>query len=129
VHRARRPAGVERARTRAQTDGLAWRLPRVKELQLLVDKTAHPPGPDARLFPDAPRELHWSSTARLEQQQQQSGSNPYNYGSVMRQGRGGDGAGGRVAPPGWAVHLGSAQAHGDVSRNSRLLVRLVRSAD
>jgi len=117
---------VAHARGRSQADGLAWRLPRVQELQRLVEKknkeAAKPAGPDPLLFPDTPRELYWSATAQLGGR----ASNPYNYGTVMR---GGGGEAPSAAMLGWAVHLGSGAAHGDVSKSSRLLVRLVRTLD
>lgn len=115
---------VAHARERSQADGLAWRLPRVQELQRLVEgrRAAKPAGPDPLLFPDTPRDLYWSATAQLGGR----ASNPYNYGTVMR-GGGGDAPSG--AMQGWAVHLGSGAAHGDVSKSSRLLVRLVRTLD
>jgi hypothetical protein len=115
---------VAHARGRSQADGLAWRLPRVQELQRLVQRTASKPvGPDPLLFPDTPHELFWSATAQLGGR----ASNPYNYGTVMRGGGGGEAP--SAAMQGWAVHLGSGAAHGDVSKSSRLLVRLVRTLD
>lgn len=119
------PQAVAHARGRSQADGLAWRLPRVQELQRLVEKkkeAGKPAGPDPLLFPDTPRELYWSATAQLGGRT----SNPYNYGTVMR---GGGGEAPSAAMQGWAVHLGSGAAHGDVSKSSRLLVRLVRTID
>jgi len=119
------PQALAHARGRSQADGLAWRLPRVQELQRLVERgkqAARPAGPDPLLFPDTPRELFWSATAQLGGR----ASNPYNYGTVMR---GGGGEAPSAAMLGWAVHLGSGAAHGDVSKSSRLLVRLVRTLD
>lgn len=106
---------------RTKADGLRWRLPRVPELRRLVDRAAKPPGPDARYFPQAPRDWHWSSSVTLKSES----VNPYNYGNVM-QGRGSDSAGGEAFLTGWAVNLASGQVRGDVAKSARLLVRLVR---
>jgi hypothetical protein len=103
--------------------GLDWRLPRVMELQRLIDKTQTPQGLPRALFPAAPAEWHWTSTSNVESTR----ANPYNYGSVMRSGAG-DGGGRQLGMvKGWAVHLGSGEARGDVARSSKLPVRLVRS--
>lgn len=105
---------------RAQADGLGWRLPRVVELQRLLDKNARVPGLPYRVFPGAPAEWHWSATAQVHQTR----DNPYNYGSVQQQREGGGGP--RVLPNmGWAVDLVTGEARGDVGKATRLPVRLV----
>ncbi len=118
-----RAEATARAKSRSAADGHAWRLPRSLELRRLVDKQAQPPGVDAKLFPDAPSGLHWSGTANVRQ----LSVNPYNYDNVAS---GRTKGGSRLAAlEGWAVDLGSGNAHGDVSRASKLPVRLVRGAN
>lgn len=107
------------AAERWKAEGVAWRLPRVKELQRLVDKNAQPPGLDARLFPQAPAGWHWSATANVNTR----AVNPYNYGTVMR---GGEGGSRLSVQEGWAVHLGTGEAQPDMARSQALPVRLVR---
>lgn len=115
-----RGEAVAHAGERALADALGWRLPRVVELQRLVDKSQRQPGPPPQVFPAAPADWHWSGTAQVRQTR----DNPYNYGAVQQQREGGGGA--RVMTGvGWAVDLGSAEARGDVSKASRLPVRLV----
>ena len=105
---------------RWKTEGMDWRLPRVPELQRLIDKSASPPGLNPALFPAAPGGWHWSATANVSGR----GGNPYNYGTVM-QGQGGAGQAAMIN--GWAVNLSTGEASGDTARSSRLPVRLVRS--
>ena len=107
---------------RWKAEGVDWRLPRVPELQRLIDKSTSPPGLNPALFPAAPGGWHWSATANVSGR----GGNPYNYGTVM-QGQGGAGAGQMAMINGWAVNLSTGEASGDTARSSRLPVRLVRS--
>lgn len=112
------------AAARAKADGLPWRLPRVIELQHLIDKAANPSGPDPKLFPAAPRDWHWSATANVGQ----PAINAYNYGNVM-QGRSAETAINKAFAQGWAVHLGSGEARSDAPKRSGLTVRLVRAQE
>jgi hypothetical protein len=111
------------ATSRWKAENVRWRLPTSHELQRLVQRQVVPPGPDARLFPGAPGGWHWSGSATVNTAQ----ANPYNYGNVMK-GRAGDEANRLNFLHGWAVNLSSGEAAGDVSRRSRLPVRLVRPA-
>ncbi len=109
------------AAARRQSEALGWRLPRVTELKRLVSKGVTPPGVDPVLFPAAPRGWYWSMTANLRTG---GNFNQYNYGNVMRGRTSDDGQ-----PPalqGWAVNLSDGEARDDVSKQSRLPVRLVR---
>lgn len=118
-----RAEATARAKARSAADAQAWRLPRSLELRRLVDKQAKPPGVDARLFPGAPSGLHWSGTANVRQ----LSVNPYNYDNVAS---GRTKGGSRLAAlEGWAVDMDTGNAHGDVSRASKLPVRLVRGAN
>ena len=118
-----RAEATARAKARSAADGLVWRLPRSLELRRLVDKQATPPGVNAKLFPVAPGGMHWSGTANVRQ----LSVNPYNYGNVEN---GLTKGGSRLAAlEGWAVDMDTGEAFGDVSRTSKLPVRLVRGAN
>lgn len=108
---------------RNKQDGGGWRLPRVRELQLLLRRGAQP-GLDRTLFPAAPREWHWTGTANLEQDM----VNPYNYGNIM-QGRSSGSVDGTNFLQAWAVHMGSGEARPDLPKSQRLAVRLVLPLD
>ena len=112
------------ASARAHSEALPWRLPRVNELRHLVDRSARPPGPDAVLFPAAPRDWHWAANVNANARS----VNPYNYGNVM-QGRTSESATRTEFTLGWAVHTGTGEARGDASKSSALPVRLVRSLE
>ena len=106
------------ASERWKAEGVGWRLPRVPELQRLVDRTLSPPGLHPVLFPAAPGQWHWSATANVNALR----GNPYNYSNIAQ------GDSGRQAAllNGWAVNLSSGEARGDAARTSKLPVRLVR---
>lgn len=111
------------ALARAKAEGVAWRLPRVPELRRLAGQVDNPASPEAALFPAAPQDWHWSITASIHTAR----VNSYDYDNI-RQGR--SGSGGNVdqlgVQQGWAVHLGTGEARGDVTKRSMLSVRLVR---
>lgn len=111
------------AAERWKAEGVGWRLPRVPELQRLVDRALTPPGLNPALFPAAPGQWHWSATANVSPLQ----TNQYNYSNIA-QGRGGDGARQAAMLNGWAVNLSTGEARGDATRTSKLPVRLVRPA-
>lgn len=106
------------ATERWKAEGVGWRLPRVPELQRLVDRTLSPPGLHPLLFPAAPGQWHWSATSNVNAPR----GNQYNYANIVQ------GEGGRQAAliNGWAVNLSSGEARGDAARTSKLPVRLVR---
>lgn len=110
------------AAARSKAEGVTWRLPRVPELRRMAGKVGKPASPDAALFPAAPQDWHWSITASLNTG---SGINPYDY-DIIRQGRAGGNVDQIAVRQGWAVHLGSGEARGDVTKRSLLTVRLVR---
>ena len=105
------------ASARYKSEGVGWRIPRLTELRRFAGWDQAP-----RLFPADPRDWTWTSTLRIESVE----SNAYNYDNVTR------GLGGRQdhlgVQQGWAIHLGSGQTRGDVSRKTLLVVRLVRPA-
>ncbi len=112
------------AAARREVDGVPWRLPRVTELQRLVNKKSSPPGLDPQLFPAAPREWHWTMTSNVNTNA--APVNPYNYGNIS-QGRTSDSVNHMAFLHGWAVNLTTGQARGDVQKKTALPVRLVRS--
>jgi Protein of unknown function (DUF1566) len=109
---------------RAKADGVAWRLPRAQELRHMLERTSLARGLDPVLFPAAPGEWHWSSTANINM----APVNDYNYGNVM-EGRTSANSNRIAFQQGWAVNLSTGQARGDASRSSLLPVRLVRPLD
>lgn len=117
-HLMRHNEALALAAQRSRETGQRWRLPRVPELRRLAGRH----GLDPRLFPAAPPDWHWSATIVTEQKT----ANPYSYANVMKA------QAGEAEPPeppfvnGWAVDLAAGEARGDVSRGSRLAVRLVR---
>jgi hypothetical protein len=50
------------AQAKAQTGTAGWRLPNVKELTSIADKTRISPAIDPAAFPATPSEWYWSST-------------------------------------------------------------------
>ena len=104
------------ARARAETEGLSWRVPRVKELQRLVNTEK-----EETVFPVAPPGWHWTVSANIDTRP----INQYDYGNI---GRGiTEQSVNRMAfLHGWAVSMGSGQARGDISKRTKLPVRLVR---
>lgn len=111
------------AAARRKAEGLAWRVPRVHELQRLVEHSTES-GYNPTLLPQAPLDWHWTSTATVNMHGAQI--NPYNYGNVM-QGRTNAESNHLNFLHGWAVHLGSGEARGDVTKRTLLVVRLVRT--
>lgn len=109
------------AAARAKAEGVAWRLPRVPELRRLAGKVGKPAAPGVALFPAAPQDWHWSITASINAVR----INPYDYDNI-RQGRTGGNTDQLGVQQGWAVHLGTGEARGDVTKRSMLTVRLVR---
>lgn len=115
---------VELAAARSPAPGVRWRLPRVSELRHLVDKYSKPPGLHPGLFPQAPTDLHWTSTPSI----QHSPGNQYDYANIS-QGRTGEG-GSTLSPLlGWAFNPQTGEATGDLPKTTPLAVRLVRSFD
>ncbi len=53
---------LQRATREATRTGLDWRLPNVKELSSLVDRSRSGPAIDAKAFPATPSEWFWSSS-------------------------------------------------------------------
>ncbi|WP_342129401.1 Lcl C-terminal domain-containing protein [Hydrogenophaga sp. OTU3427] len=112
------------ALARWKAEGARWRLPHTTELQRLVDKSLPGQGLDPALFPQAPRQWHWSGTANIN-----TGGkvNPYSYDNVQ-QGRTAENANRMGFLHGWAVNLVTGEARNDVTKRTPLPLRLVRPA-
>lgn len=110
---------------RRKADGRDWRLPRVTDLRHLVSDTSTPRGQYARLFPAAPADWYWASTANVDTATKEV--NPYNYGNVMSAHNGAGNVNRMAFLHGWAVNMDTGEADGEVSRRSKLPVRLVRT--
>ena len=55
-------AALTQASTQAASTGVAWRLPNVKELSSIADKTLSNPAIDATAFPATPASAFWSAS-------------------------------------------------------------------
>lgn len=108
------------AAQRARADGVPWRLPRVPELRRWATIGGQVPARSVQYFPAAPTGWYWTLTASI----QNDDTNPYNYGSVM-EGRTANRGTTVGVQQGWALNMATGEAEGNVSRRSRLLVRLV----
>ncbi len=105
---------VALATARFKAEGVAWRLPRLTELRRWAASEQ-----GRALFPATPQDWHWTSTSRVDTTQ----ANPYNYDNITR----GSGTQDRLGvQQGWALHMGTGEARGDVGRRTPLVVRLVR---
>lgn len=112
------------ARSRSVTEGIAWRLPGVKELQRLAQRNAHPPHTEDPLIPAGDEEWCWSSTTPVDT----SKVNDYSYGNVTRGVNGQNMA--RVHfLHAWSVNMSTGQTRSDTSRRDLLYVRLLRPVD
>lgn len=112
------------AAARKDVDGLAWRLPRVTELERLLHRAGSTPGLDPVLFPAAPAEGHWAMTASVDLSLKPV--NPYNYANIQR-GRTDENTTQLSFLHGWAVNTTTGEARGDVLKRTELPVRLVWS--
>lgn len=113
-----------RVAQRRRSDGLNWRLPRVRELQWLLKSGASARHIDTTLFPRAPDDWHWSSGVSIDS----SAVNQYDYNNI-RHGVTGENVNRISYLHGWAVHLGSGAAKGTVNKRTQLPVRLVLPLD
>lgn len=110
------------ANNRTKKDGLKWRVPRVKELQLLTSKSARVRQDKEVLFPVAPGDWLWSDSTSIDT----SAVNQYHYKNIER-GVSSQTANSLAFLHGWAVNQQTGQARGDMLKRTRLAVRLVRS--
>jgi len=117
---------LEHARRRSHADGVSWRLPGARELQLIsqhnlraVDIGQVAPLPEPSLG------WCWSGTTSVIRQQ----INPYSYDTIARGATGGVGGQQLDLQNGWAVNTGTAEMRGDLSRRTPMMLRLVRTSD
>lgn len=112
------------ARDLERDRGLHLRLPRVTQLQELVQKAASPRGLDPFLFPASPGGWHWTSTSSVSTAR----VNQYDYGNIA-QGLTEENANHMKFLHGWAVDLSTGEARADVAKRTKLPVRLVLPLD
>lgn len=55
-------AALQRAASQATATGISWRLPNVKELSSIADKTRQNPAIDSTAFPATPSYFFWSAS-------------------------------------------------------------------
>jgi hypothetical protein len=115
---------MARVRDLERLRGLRFRVPRVAELQGLVRKAAGPPGLDPHLFPASPSGWYWSATSSVSTAR----VNQYAYGNIV-QGLNEQNANHIKFLHGWAVNASTGEAHDDVTKRTKLPVRLVLSLD
>ena len=108
------------AAERSKAEDQRWRLPRVNELKRLLDRSSKPQGLNPTLFPNAPRDWHWTGTASVNSTR----VNSYNYSQVDRS----NNLSSLSAQQAWAVNTETLQATPDMGKGNALLLRLVRPA-
>lgn len=111
---------LNHAAERSKAEGLRWRLPRVNEFKRLLERNSKPQGLSPALFPNAPRDWHWTGTAAVNTQR----INNYNYSQVDKTGS----LSGLSAQQGWAINTETLEATPDMGKGNALLLRLVRPA-
>lgn len=109
------------AQQRAKAEGVAWRLPQMKELQALAKQGTKPADTLGPWLPDNPPGWSWSATANLDTRS----INPYNYDNVAR-GVTAENMARVQFMHAWAVDTTTGEARKDMLRRHTLLVRLVR---
>ena len=102
------------AQSQRLVDGLGWRLPRSNELRRINLQAIS--GQAAALFPNTPRDWHWSGSAAVN-------ARPVNRYSYEQTGPTKDRLSAQQA---WAVDWSNGTANGEMGRGNALLVRLVR---
>jgi hypothetical protein len=112
------------AQAREKADGVAWRLPRLRELQALAQQNVHADSGQGPLLPDSPPGWCWTSTANIDT----APVNEYSYGNVMR-GVNGQNLARLQFLHAWAVNTATGNARKDVLKDSPQWVRLVRPVD
>ena len=108
------------AAERSKAEGQRWRLPRVNEFKRLLERNTKPQGLNPTLFPNAPRDWHWTATAAVNTQR----INSYNYSQVDKSGS----LSGLTAQQAWAINTETLEATPDMGKGNALLLRLVRPA-
>lgn len=114
-------AALALAQRRAKADGVAWRLPHMKELQGLARQGAKPADALGAWLPNNPTGWCWSATANVDTRT----INEYSYENVKR-GVTAENMARVQFMHGWAVDTTTGEARKDALKRSQLLVRLVR---
>jgi hypothetical protein len=117
-------AAVALAQRRAKADGVAWRLPHMKELQGLARQSARPADALGAWLPNNPPGWCWSATANVDTRT----VNEYSYDNVMH-GVTAENMAHVQFMHAWAVNTTTGEARKDAPKRSPLLVRLVRPLD
>lgn len=112
------------AKARAKAEGIAWRLPNMKELQQLMHQNAPPTHSGQALLPPAGEGWCWTSTTTINT----PSFNAFNYHNVQR-GLTAQNTNQLKFMHAWAVNTATGESHGDVLKRSKLTVRLVRPID
>lgn len=117
---------LEHARQRSQADGVTWRLPSARELQLMSQHNqraieAAQPAP----LPESSLGWSWSGTTQVIRRQ----INPYSYDTLVKGSTAGVGGQQLDLKNGWAVNTGTAEMRGDIPRRTPMMLRLVRPVD
>jgi hypothetical protein len=112
------------AQSREKAEGIAWRLPYLKELQQLARQNAQPGAQGPALLPQAGQGWCWTATTTIV-----TGSiNPYSYGNIQR-GLSATNMNQMKFLHGWAVNTASVDEQSNVLKHTKLMVRLVRRID
>lgn len=112
---------LARVKARQEAEGVAWRLPHMKELQQLAYQNARPTATGQTLLPSIGQGWSWTATATINIRS----FNAYDYNNIQR-GLNGQNTNQMKFLHGWAVNTATAEAQGDVLKRSKLLVRLMR---
>lgn len=115
---------LARVQAREKVDGIAWRLPHMRELRQLAYQNARPTPAEQTLLPPVGHGWCWTATAAIETRS----INPYDYNNIQR-GLSGQNTTQVRFQRGWAVNTATAEAQGDVPKRTKLLMRLVRPID
>ncbi|OOG79221.1 hypothetical protein B0E41_24725 [Hydrogenophaga sp. A37] len=111
-------------KAREKAEGIAWRLPHMKELQQLANQNAQPTPAGQTLLPTVGEGWCWTATTTINT----PSFNAYSYNNVQR-GLNGQNTRQLKFLHGWAVNTATGESHGDVLKRSKLTVRLVRPID
>ncbi|MDO9032858.1 MAG: DUF1566 domain-containing protein [Hydrogenophaga sp.] len=112
---------LARVKAREKAEGMAWRLPHMKELQQLAHQNTRPAPAGQTLLPAVGQGWSWTASTTINT----PSFNTYSYNNIQR-GLNGQNANQMKFLHGWAVNTATVQAQGDVLKRSKLLVRLVR---
>jgi len=80
-------AALQQAAAQATGTGVAWRLPNIKELASIADRSRSNPAIDSTAFPATPASWFWSSSPYVGDSYSAWYVN-FNYGFVLNYGRG-----------------------------------------